>query len=172
MSSSLFSVMAQSGTGSDWNWLLVFILFVVVLAIALVIQARFSTQEADELAQEIHHHAEEEHGETAEEELAPAALPESEPEPQVVATSEAATLPDDLKKIEGIGPKVAGLLHENGIDTFAQLAETPVEKLSAILEAAKLQMMNPASWPKQAQLAANGEWEALQEMQESLRGGR
>jgi hypothetical protein len=32
-------------------------------------------------------------------------------------------------------------------------------------------MMNPASWPQQAKLAAAGEWEALQEFQEALKGG-
>lgn len=170
MSSSLFSVMGQSNTGSDWNWLLIFILFVIVLAIALVIQTRFSTQEAVELAQEIHHHAEEDHPEAVEETLAPAAM--AEPEPQVVAAPAVPTQPDDLKKIEGIGPRVAGLLNENGITTFAQLAEIPVEKLTALLEAAKLQMMNPASWPQQAQLAAKGEWEALQKLQDELKGGR
>ena len=170
MSSSLFSVMAQAGTGSDWNWLLIFIIFVVVLVIALVIQTRFSTKEADELAQESHHHVEEDHPEVVEAELAPAAI--AEPEPQVIAAPEVPSQPDDLKKIEGIGPKVAGLLNEKGITTFAQLAETPVEKLDEILDAAKLQMMNPASWPQQAQLAANGEWEALQELQKNLTGGR
>ena len=78
---------------------------------------------------------------------------------------------DDLKKIEGIGPKVVTLLKEYGIETFSQLAEIPVEELSEILDAANLHMMNPASWPQQAKLAAAGEWEALQEFQEALKGG-
>jgi capsular exopolysaccharide synthesis family protein len=79
---------------------------------------------------------------------------------------------DDLKKIEGIGPKVVTLLKEYGIETFSQLAEIPVEELSEILDAANLHMMNPASWPQQAKLAAAGEWEALQEFQEALKGER
>jgi predicted flap endonuclease-1-like 5' DNA nuclease len=180
MSSFLFSILAQTeaGTGSDWNWLLIFLIFVVVVAIAMILQTRFSAKEAAELAQETHHHEEESHPEAAAVELAPAALAEPEPEtppqpePQVVAAPVVPAQPDDLKKIEGIGPKVAGLLNENGISTFVQLAATPVEKLDEILEAAKLQMMNPASWPQQAQLAANGEWEALQKLQDELKGGR
>jgi capsular exopolysaccharide synthesis family protein len=79
---------------------------------------------------------------------------------------------DDLKIIEGIGPKVVTLLKEYGIETFSQLAEIPVEELSEILDAANLHMMNPASWPQQAKLAAAGEWEALQEFQEALKGER
>ncbi len=49
MFSSLFSLMAQSNTGSDWNWFLIFIIFVVVLSIALIIQAKFSKKDAAEL---------------------------------------------------------------------------------------------------------------------------
>ena len=75
MSSYLFSVMAQSNTGSDWNWFLIFIVFVVVLAIALIIQARFSQKEVAELE----HHEEDAHHE---EELVPAAVAEPAPEPE------------------------------------------------------------------------------------------
>lgn len=185
MSSYLFSITAQSGTGSDWNWFLIFIIFVVVLAIALVIQAKVSQKDVAELE----HHAEEAHQDEAE--LVPAAVADPEPEPEPVAEPEpevasepedAATTPeaapevpaepDDLKKIEGIGPKVASLLNENGITTFAQLAEASVEKLDEILDANKLQMMHPGSWPQQAKLAAAGDWEALEKLQEELQGGR
>jgi|GEM_PF-3479437 len=99
-------------------------------------------------------------------------------EVEVVEVAEAAEAvaapprPDDLKVIEGIGPKVARLLNEAGIFTFAQLAEADPVHLKQILEAAKLQMMDPASWPDQARLAAAGDWEALKQMQESLKGGR
>ena len=184
MSSYLFSVMAQSGTGSDWNWFVIFISFVVILAIALIIQARFSKKDAAELE----HHEEDAHH--AEAELAPAAQADTEPEPEVevvpepevvsepeeaatpAAVPEPPSKPDDLKKLEGIGPKVASLLNENGITTFAQLAETPVEKLAEILEANRLQMMNPGSWPKQAKLAAAGDWDELTKLQDELQGGR
>lgn len=173
MSSFLFSVLIQSSASSDWNWLLIFIIFVVVLAIALIVQTRFSKQEAAELE---HHAVEAHHREAG---LVPEAGIEtetdSEPEDaEVILNAEpvSAFELDDLKKIEGIGPKVANLLNENGISTFAQLAEIPVEKLTEILEVNKLQMMNPVSWPKQAQLAAAGDWETLEKLQDDLKGGR
>lgn len=66
--------------------------------------------------------------------------------------------PDDLSKIQGIGPKTAELLKEKGILTFAQLAETDVSRLRAILEEAgsTFKRMNPESWPEKAKLAAKG----------------
>ena len=45
--------------------------------------------------------------------------------------------PDDLKRIKGIGPKLEGLLHRNGITRFEQLAnltETEIQELDAQLE--------------------------------------
>ena len=180
MSSSLFSIMAQSSTGSDWNWLLTFIIFVVVLAVALIIQAFFSKHDAAQL--EFHEHEEDaHHAETPHEAVAqpePDAQAEAEPEsePQTAVEPEpepeTPTEPDALQKLEGIGPKVASLLSDNGITTVAQLAGTPVEKLQEILDANKLQMIHPASWPEQAKLAAAGDWDALQKLQDGLKGGR
>ena len=81
---------------------------------------------------------------------------------------------DDLKKIEGIGPKIAGILNDNGVVTFADLAGTEVEKIREILLTAgsRYKMHDPATWPEQAKLAANGDWDALQQLQASLDGGR
>ena len=81
---------------------------------------------------------------------------------------------DDLKKIEGLGPKIATLLHDNGIRTWAKLAETPVETLQGILRSAgdRFKMHDPTSWPDQARLAAEGRWQELDEMQDILLGGR
>jgi predicted flap endonuclease-1-like 5' DNA nuclease len=80
--------------------------------------------------------------------------------------------PDDLKVIEGIGPKIAELLQEAGIHTFSELARTEVGRLEGILKEARLEMTEPRSWPDQATLAAVGRWEALQALQEKLKGGR
>lgn len=80
--------------------------------------------------------------------------------------------PDNLRKIEGIGPKVAGILNANGIATFAQLAEAPVERLMEILEAEGLKFMKPDTWPEQAAFAAKGDWDGLQGLQDQLKGGR
>jgi predicted flap endonuclease-1-like 5' DNA nuclease len=81
--------------------------------------------------------------------------------------------PDDLTLIEGIGPKIAGLLQAAGITTFSQLAAADVNQLKQVLTAAKLdKLANPATWPEQAQLAAAGDREGLQKLQDMLKGGR
>jgi NADH-quinone oxidoreductase subunit I len=83
--------------------------------------------------------------------------------------------PDDLKKIEGIGPKIAKVLQEGGITTFAQLGDTEPERIKEILKAADPNLLNladPATWPTQAKLAAKGRWDALEKYQERLKGGR
>ncbi len=80
---------------------------------------------------------------------------------------------DDLTRIEGIGPKISGLLQQAGIPTFAQLATTPVERLEKIIADADLSALaDPGTWPAQARLAAEEEWERLDALQEELKGGR
>jgi predicted flap endonuclease-1-like 5' DNA nuclease len=79
---------------------------------------------------------------------------------------------DDLKKIEGIGPKISMLLGENGIHTFAQLSEQTPEQLQAVLNEAGIRIADPATWAEQAKLAARGDWEQLAELQDNLKGGR
>ncbi len=94
------------------------------------------------------------------------AEPEPEPEPEPVAVS------DDFTKLEGVGPKISGLLNDNGITTYQQLADTSVEDLSGVLTDAGLRFANPESWPEQAKFAADGDWDGLAAYQQSLRGGR
>ena len=80
---------------------------------------------------------------------------------------------DNLTKIEGIGPKIASLLNEAGIVTFADLGATKVGVLRNILTeaGARFKMHNPTSWAKQAKLAAKGNWDKLQKLQDELNGG-
>jgi predicted flap endonuclease-1-like 5' DNA nuclease len=81
---------------------------------------------------------------------------------------------DDLKRIEGIGPKIEKMLNDDLIYTWADLAETPVERLKATLRKGgdRYKMHDPKSWPDQAKLAAEGRWEELEELQDILDGGR
>ncbi len=81
---------------------------------------------------------------------------------------------DDLKAIEGIGAKIAALLHEAGITNWQHLAETPVNQLQEILNAAgpRFKLADPGTWPRQAELAASGRWKELQEYQKDLTGGK
>ena len=80
--------------------------------------------------------------------------------------------PDDLTRLEGIGPKVAKVLNEAGIRTFADLADAKPQDVQEKLRAAGLQMMNPEGWIEQAALAAKGDWSALEKLQGELKGGR
>lgn len=84
----------------------------------------------------------------------------------------AATEPDDLTRIEGIGPKIAALLIQRGIGTYQALAGTDPDRLRALLRAAELYMADPATWPEQAALAAAGRWDELNALQLKLAGGR
>ena len=69
--------------------------------------------------------------------------------PEAAKNAAASVQPDDLTKIEGIGPKVAQVLNASGILTFAQLAQTDVNRLRAILQEAgpRFKMIVPESWP-------------------------
>ncbi len=81
---------------------------------------------------------------------------------------------DDLKAIEGIGPKIESLLLNANIKTWDELSDTPVEKIKGILHAAgdRYKLADPTTWPEQAELAAEGRWHDLQELQDRLNGGR
>ena len=82
--------------------------------------------------------------------------------------------PDDLTRIEGIGPKISQLLNQDGLYTFAQLAAASVEHLQSILSAAgpRFRLADPQTWPEQASFARDGKWEALQAFQDTLKAGR
>jgi len=80
--------------------------------------------------------------------------------------------PDELKRIEGIGPQIAALLQDQGIRTFASLAGADRERLREILREAGLPFVDPGTWPEQAALAARRKWEELAALQGELKGGR
>jgi predicted flap endonuclease-1-like 5' DNA nuclease len=81
--------------------------------------------------------------------------------------------PDDLTRIEGIGPKISRTLQDAGITTFHALAAAGADRLAAILEPhPNLRLANPASWPQQATLAAAGDWDELEKLQAALKAGR
>jgi len=81
---------------------------------------------------------------------------------------------DDLTAVEGIGPKISGLLQEGGITTWRALAYTEVSKIQGILDAAgkRYKLADPSTWPKQAEMAADGRWDDLDEYQNFLRAGK
>ena len=81
---------------------------------------------------------------------------------------------DDLKAVEGIGPKIDELLVAGGITTWHQLSNTPVERIQSILDAAgpSFRVANPSSWARQAGLLANARWAEFKTLTDELTGGR
>ena len=76
--------------------------------------------------------------------------------------------------IDEVGPKIAGRLNESGIHTFAALAVADVGAIRQVLEDAgpRYRMHDPGTWPQQAGLAAQGLWDELDALQDTLSGGR
>lgn len=81
---------------------------------------------------------------------------------------------NDLKLIEGIGPKIEGLFHNFDIKTWKALAETPVAKCQEVLDSGgdRYLVHDPASWPMQARMAYEGKWKALARWQEEHKHGK
>lgn len=140
-------LLEEAGTNTELSWLLYVLLgfFFLMVLVGWWVSGRQGAQ-PEVVHEPVVHHAEVHHEEPA--------------------------TPDDLTKLEGIGPKVARLLNEAGITTFAGLAATNAADLQKSLSAAGLQMMNVEGWIDQAALAAKGDWDGLQKLQNELRGGR
>jgi large subunit ribosomal protein L27 len=59
---------------------------------------------------------------------------------------------DDLKKLDGVGPKLAEILAEGGFNTYSSIAAAKVEDIQKVLEAAgsRYASKDPAPWIEQA----------------------
>lgn len=81
---------------------------------------------------------------------------------------------NDLKVVEGIGPKIEELFKNAGVDTWLKLSQTSVEKCQLILDNGgdNFAIHNPGTWPKQADLAYKGKWQDLKDWQDILDGGK
>ncbi|UNZ00315.1 hypothetical protein MQE36_08245 [Zhouia spongiae] len=85
------------------------------------------------------------------------------------------TSKQDLTKIEGIGPKIEGLLNKKGIHSYQQLANTSHSFLEKMIVDAgpafttHRRMTN--TWPAQAKLAEMNEWDELKKWQDVLKAG-
>ena len=130
-------------TSSVWFFVILFIVVLLIVWLLLIYNANQSKKEVDEFSEQIKKE-EESHRPN----------------------------PDDLEKIEGIGPKTSMLLQNNGIYTYQDLANTDVEKLKSILDSANFHLGNPETWPEQAKLAAEGKWDELEKLQDELIGGK
>ena len=109
------------------------------------------------------------------ESLVSASKPKTKAKVKNKAKAKTKIKPDDLKKIEGIGPKIASILNDAGIGTFKLLSNSNPEKIREILlekGGKRYSIHDPETWPEQAKLAAENRWEELKERQEKLKGGR
>ena len=81
---------------------------------------------------------------------------------------------NDLKLVEGIGPKLEELLKGAGIANLAVLAQTKAEDIQGIMdkEGGTFKLADPSTWQKQAKMAVEGKWDRLEEFQEFLKGGK
>ncbi len=77
--------------------------------------------------------------------------------------------PEDLTKINGIGAVFQTVLNNAGIRTYATLARASVDELEAIIEASgRSRPGRLETWPQQAELAANGDWDGLKRFADEL----
>ncbi|WP_433211949.1 helix-hairpin-helix domain-containing protein [Dactylosporangium sp. CS-047395] len=103
--------------------------------------------------------------------------PVVEPEPVVAVPAQAAPVedvkPDNLQRIEGIGPKMSGALIASGIRTYRQLADADVDTLRTAIEAAGLRFApSIVTWARQAAHLADGDEEGFADLTRRLVAGR
>lgn len=78
---------------------------------------------------------------------------------------------DDLRVIDGVGPKVLSILNKNNIKWFHDLAGVEVSKLTGIFAWAgkNFESLDFSTWGHQATLAADGKWDELESYKLSLK---
>ena len=82
-------------------------------------------------------------------------------------------VPDDLERIEGIGPRMAAALHEADIRTYSQLAQADEPTLRQAIEAHGLRFApSIVTWSRQARLLADGDEEGFADLTRRLVAGR
>ena len=148
------ALIAQASSASQTVWLVIIVIVIVLiiawlLAKSDILDGTVSYSAAEAPAEEV-----------------PAEVPTKE-------TASSPTVPDDLKRIEGIGPKLSSVLLEASVTTFAALAAKSPDELQGILDTAGVaRISDPATWPEQAALAAEGKHDELAALQDALKGGR
>ena len=143
---------AQGGRGALWWIWLIIIIAIVIFLIWMI----FKPSETEK---------------TKEEEKRTESKELKERTEEVIKKSE--DKEDDLKLIEGIGPKVSQILKEHGVKTFKDLSKKDPEDIKKLLESKGIRgIVDPTTWPEQAKLAAEDKWEELKKLQKELKGGR
>ncbi len=103
-------------------------------------------------------------------ETPPEIIPEKSSETIIAEAFISSDEADDLTKIDGIGPKLALILKQNGIASFEELSATSSLTLRKILdnEGPQFKVHDPTYWPRQAALAKTGNWGELKTLQSDL----
>jgi predicted flap endonuclease-1-like 5' DNA nuclease len=85
-------------------------------------------------------------------------------------TSSGSTKKDDLKIIEGIGPVIESNLHDAGVRTYEDLANTSEAEIEKILAPItnNFAVFNCSTWAEQARLAADGKFDELENLKDIL----
>lgn len=81
---------------------------------------------------------------------------------------------DDLKLVEGIGPKIEGMFKDAGIKTWQALSNASVAECQKVLDGGgtRYKIHDPASWPMQAKMCYEGKWKELAKWQTEHKGGK
>ncbi|MCG2459400.1 hypothetical protein K8352_01410 [Flavobacteriaceae bacterium F89] len=81
---------------------------------------------------------------------------------------------DDLKIIEGIGPKIEKLFHNFDIKTWKALSKASVASCQKILDSGgeRYKIHDPASWPMQARMCDENKWADLRKWQDEHKSGK
>ena len=95
-----------------------------------------------------------------------------EDEPVVAEAITEVVEADDLKVIEGIGPKIAEAFGIAGVTTFDQVAKMTAEAMNEIITGAGIASKNTETWAQQAEMARDGKMDELKVWQDELNGGR
>jgi len=81
---------------------------------------------------------------------------------------------DDLKLIEGIGPKIESMFKDAGITTWHELSNASVAMCKKILDGGgnRYKIHDPSSWPMQAKMCYEGKWKNLAKWQDEHKAGK
>lgn len=81
---------------------------------------------------------------------------------------------NDLKVVEGIGPKISEMFNAAGITTWKKLSETAVARCQEVLDGGgeRYKVHDPGSWPLQAKMAYEGKWAELLKWQDEHDHGK
>ena len=94
--------------------------------------------------------------------------------PKKSTTKNRSVKSDDLTRINGIGPKIAVFLDDNGFKTFQHLAKFDSSKLSLLVQKSGIRVRqdDPSMWIEQAKLAQKNDWEGLKKLQQKQKSKR